>query len=68
LPKSEENIQEAQAAFHAASAQIAEFDAKMDKLESSDHLKAGLRKIRFQKEMRTNKSELNEYSNKSKLV
>jgi len=32
LPKSEENIQEAQAAFDAASAQIAEFDAKMDQL------------------------------------
>jgi hypothetical protein len=42
-----------------ASAQIAEFDAKMGELESPDHLST--RKTQIQGEMRTNKNKLNEY-------
>ena len=49
-----------QEAFDAASAQIAEFDAKMGELESPDHLNT--RKAQIQGEMRTNKNKLNEYN------
>lgn len=49
-----------QEAFNEASAQIAEFDAKMGELESPDHLNT--RKTQIQGEMRTNKNRLNEYN------
>ena len=49
-----------QGAFDAASAQIAEFDAKMAELESPDHLNT--RKGQIQGEMRTNKNKLSEYN------
>jgi hypothetical protein len=43
-----------------ASAQIAEFDAKMGELESPDHLNT--RKTQIQGDMRINKNKLNEYN------